>query len=190
MDNFIWCPLGCGTGQVHYPGADQPLVYCPKDSRHFCFRHRIAWHYDYTCEEYDAFLADPQGFRSEDQRQRDAYRALELDHQRYRQKIADVEAQFARSLLREEEASEARRRAEQERLELEHRLAQERARREEEERRVQEARQQQARLEEEENMTRQYLRKYLIICIVRIAGQTTVGTEPIGSSYYTNTDSV
>ncbi|OTA55859.1 hypothetical protein K449DRAFT_438423 [Hypoxylon sp. EC38] len=153
VDHFIWCPLGCGTGQIHYSGAEQPLVYCPKDDRHFCFRHRTAWHYDYTCEEYDAFLADPQSFRSEAQRQREVYRALELDNQRRRQEIADAEAQFARSLLREGEAADARRRAEQERLELERRLAEENARREEEERRVQEALQHQARLKREEEET-------------------------------------
>ncbi|OTA98090.1 hypothetical protein M426DRAFT_37606, partial [Hypoxylon sp. CI-4A] len=59
IDNFVWCPLGCGTGQVHYPGVNQPLVYCPKDQRHFCLRHGVAWHQDYECEEYDLFLADP-----------------------------------------------------------------------------------------------------------------------------------
>ncbi|KAI1632155.1 hypothetical protein F4809DRAFT_653488 [Biscogniauxia mediterranea] len=65
--NFAWCPLGCGNGQVHDTGDKQPLVLCLSCERQFCFRHRVAWHNDYTCDEYDSFLADPQNFRSKAQ---------------------------------------------------------------------------------------------------------------------------
>ncbi|KAI0835968.1 hypothetical protein F5Y06DRAFT_299068 [Hypoxylon sp. FL0890] len=159
LDNFVWCPLGCGTGQMHYSGAEQPLIYCLKDKRHFCFRHQIAWHYDYNCEEYEAFLADPQHFRSKAQKQREALRALQLEYQRRRQEIADAEARFARSLLKEEEAAAARRRAEQARLEQQRRRAAERARREEEEARAQEELRHKARRQKEEDATRELIRR-------------------------------
>ncbi|KAI2782811.1 hypothetical protein F4815DRAFT_442799 [Daldinia loculata] len=62
MDNFVWCPLGCGKGQIHHPGEISPMVFCLRDKRYFCFRHGTVWHRDLTCEQYDAFLADPQSF--------------------------------------------------------------------------------------------------------------------------------
>ncbi|KAI0122469.1 hypothetical protein F4814DRAFT_458151 [Daldinia grandis] len=60
VTNYVWCPLGCGKGQVHNPGEFSPMVFCTRDKGYFCFRHRITWHRDLTCEEYDAFLAYPQ----------------------------------------------------------------------------------------------------------------------------------
>ncbi|KAI1483613.1 hypothetical protein F4774DRAFT_366021 [Daldinia eschscholtzii] len=54
VNDFVWCPLGCGKGQVHYPGESQPFVFCPNDNGYFCFRHRVAWHQSFTCEQYDA----------------------------------------------------------------------------------------------------------------------------------------
>ncbi|KAI1398622.1 hypothetical protein F4819DRAFT_489398 [Hypoxylon fuscum] len=165
IPNFVWCPFNCGTGQRHWEGANQPLIFCLKCNRHFCYRHRIAWHSDYTCDEYDAYLADPLHFRSRAQIQRAADEALELENRRLRQLVADAEARFAQSLLREEQAAEARRRAEQQRLEEERRQAEERARREEERRRkAEELLQLKARIEREEAETSQALQKLIKKC--------------------------
>ncbi|KAI1082488.1 hypothetical protein F5B20DRAFT_597452 [Whalleya microplaca] len=112
--------------------------------------HRVAWHHDHTCDEYDAFLADPQHFRSMAQLEKAAVQARDLENQRLDQQIRDAETRFHQSMMREEEAAEARR---QERIKREHRLAQERAEREEAERRDREARQLATRLAAEEAET-------------------------------------
>ncbi|KAI2627814.1 hypothetical protein GGR54DRAFT_652652 [Hypoxylon sp. NC1633] len=150
VENFVWCPLGCGTGQRHYLGTAHPLVFCLNCRLHFCSRHMMAWHSQYTCEEYDAFLADPQNFQSQAQIRRAAEEAQELEHQRLQEEIDAAEARFAQHLLREEEAAEARR---LEQVQRERRLAEERARRAEEERRAREAALHQARLRDEETAT-------------------------------------
>lgn len=153
MDAFVWCPLGCGTGVIHFAGNEYPVVHCPRDDRQFCFRHRIPWHSDHTCEEYDAFLQDPEHFRSRTQKQREIYRIRELNRKRSRAAYEEAEARFAESLLREDEAAEARRRAHQIRIERERREAEERAQREEEERKLQEDLRHRARLRGEEAAT-------------------------------------
>ncbi|KAI1773098.1 hypothetical protein F4818DRAFT_443461 [Hypoxylon cercidicola] len=145
--------MGCETGQVHPSGDNLALVLCRRCNRHFCFRHRIAWHTDYTCDEYDAFLADPQHFRSRAQIRRAEDREGELAYRRYRQQLHEAEERFAQSLLREAAAEQARRMAEQRRREEEQRQAEERARREEEERMAREALEHQTRLRKEEEET-------------------------------------
>ncbi|KAI1804471.1 hypothetical protein F4811DRAFT_552847 [Daldinia bambusicola] len=64
VDNVIWCPLGCGQGQVHYPGETQPWAFCPNDRDYFCVRHRVAWHHGFTCEAFDA-MTNRQRFHPE-----------------------------------------------------------------------------------------------------------------------------
>ncbi|KAI0886639.1 uncharacterized protein GGS22DRAFT_178767 [Annulohypoxylon maeteangense] len=147
-ENFIWCPLGCESGLIHYAGNKQPIVYCPRDNRQFCFRHRIPWHSEHTCDEYDAFLDDPEHFRSQVQIQREVYRVQELDRKRSRQEYEEAE-EFWR-WLQEEEAAKASQRAHNIRIEQERRRAEERVRLEEEQRKAQEALQHQARLRKEE----------------------------------------
>ncbi|EEY19611.1 conserved hypothetical protein [Verticillium alfalfae VaMs.102] len=63
-DNFIWCAGGCGSGQIHETGAEQPIVICLHCSGRSCFTHEVAWHDGLTCEEFDSLLADPENFRS------------------------------------------------------------------------------------------------------------------------------
>ncbi|KAI0010682.1 hypothetical protein F4779DRAFT_576474 [Xylariaceae sp. FL0662B] len=150
IHNFVWCPLGCGRGQIHHAGPEQPLILCLNCNRHFCFRHQVAWHHNHTCDEYDAFLADPRVFRSKAQIERAAAEARDLEDHRLSQQIRDAETRFSQSLLREEEAAEARRR---ERAEQARRLAREQAERMEAERRAREARQLAARLAQEEAET-------------------------------------
>lgn len=83
---------------------------------------------------------------------------------RYRQQLAEAEARFTQSLLREEEAAEARRIAEEQRRLEERRQAEERARREEEEKRAREALELQARLRNEEQQTRNVFRRLTKPC--------------------------
>ncbi|KAI1372163.1 hypothetical protein F4677DRAFT_433143 [Hypoxylon crocopeplum] len=151
-------------GQIHYSGVDQPLVFCFPCKRHFCFRHMVAWHHEHTCEEYDAFLADPQNFRSKAQIQKATDQARELENQRLQQQIEAAKARFAASLLRQEAAAEARRRALQEQLERENRLAEERAQAAEAKRKAQEALQHQLRLRNEEAATDSVFRKLTKPC--------------------------
>ncbi|KAL4806762.1 hypothetical protein BDV18DRAFT_138163 [Aspergillus unguis] len=61
--NFIWC-LECDFGQLHEPGADQPLVRCLNCSAESCFKHAIKWHDGFTCDEYDAVLWDPDSYKA------------------------------------------------------------------------------------------------------------------------------
>ncbi|KAI1505159.1 hypothetical protein F5X99DRAFT_405426 [Biscogniauxia marginata] len=155
VHNFAWCPLGCGTGQVHDIGSKQPLVLCLTCKRQFCFRHRVTWHHDHTCDEYDAFLADPQDFRSKAQIAAALSESRALEEQKLLQGIQDADANFAQSLLNEGEAAKARVRAKLERIEQERRAREQAAREEEQRRREQEALQEAARLREEENATSQ-----------------------------------
>ncbi|KAI1137753.1 hypothetical protein F5Y05DRAFT_413704 [Hypoxylon sp. FL0543] len=136
------------------------MVYCLKDNRHFCARHQTVWHYNYTCEEYDATLVTVQ---NEAQRQREAYRASGLENQRRRQEITDSEA------------ADTRRRSEQKRVEQERTLAEERARQEEEQRRAEEVMQRQAQLKREEEATHR-----LIFQTTRPCPRCRVPIEKIG----------
>ncbi|KAL3433680.1 hypothetical protein BDV09DRAFT_196483 [Aspergillus tetrazonus] len=61
--NFIWC-LECDFGQLHKPGAEQPLVICYNCSAQSCFKHAIKWHDGFSCDEYDAVLWDPDSYRA------------------------------------------------------------------------------------------------------------------------------
>ncbi|KAK0613322.1 hypothetical protein B0T14DRAFT_397261, partial [Immersiella caudata] len=62
--NFVWCVHGCGDGQIHEGDPDQPIVLCRSCDRRSCFQHTAKWHEDMTCDEYDAFLKDPENYLS------------------------------------------------------------------------------------------------------------------------------
>src|SRR3569833_1667241 len=69
MPNFFRCPRRrCQAGQLHEDSASLaaalPIVTCIGCHRRFCFRHRERWHANMSCDEYDAYLADPENFRS------------------------------------------------------------------------------------------------------------------------------
>ncbi|KAL5338310.1 hypothetical protein BJX70DRAFT_388699 [Aspergillus crustosus] len=61
--NFIWC-LECDFGQLHEPGATQPQVCCLNCAAVSCFKHAIKWHDEFTCDEYDAVLWDPDSYKA------------------------------------------------------------------------------------------------------------------------------
>ncbi|KAI0973837.1 hypothetical protein F4678DRAFT_471029 [Xylaria arbuscula] len=57
LNNFVWCPLGCGT-RVESTGAQNGITLCLSCNLQFCARHQVPWHVDYTCDEYDIFLTN------------------------------------------------------------------------------------------------------------------------------------
>ncbi|KAI1349305.1 hypothetical protein F5Y01DRAFT_306143 [Xylaria sp. FL0043] len=51
--NFCWCTSGCGSGQVHPEGRENPLMICTNCRGKTCFTHQSPWHDGLTCREYD-----------------------------------------------------------------------------------------------------------------------------------------
>ncbi|KAM5351868.1 hypothetical protein ACJ41O_004591 [Fusarium nematophilum] len=110
-ENFIWCTSGCGSGQIHDSGAEQPIVTCLHCNHRSCFHHNVAWHETLSCDEYDQLLADPDNFRSH----------LELENEKWseaQQAQLEADRAMAQGLLAEEQA-ELRRREERARQERE-----------------------------------------------------------------------
>ncbi|KAK0636739.1 hypothetical protein B0T17DRAFT_485225 [Bombardia bombarda] len=57
--SFVWCASGCGSGQTHDSGVDNPIVkrgYC---GHRTCFQHKFTWHEGVTCDEWDAQHNEP-----------------------------------------------------------------------------------------------------------------------------------
>lgn len=96
------------------------------------------WHSDYSCQEYDAFLAD-RTFRTTAQQQAQLEEAEDDQARQLQMAIENARQLFQQALLEEEEAAQERARLEQVRREREAREARERARREEERRQAEEA---------------------------------------------------
>lgn len=64
LPNFIQCTaVDCMAGQIHDGGADHPIVTCFDCGRKSCFLHRVPWHDELTCTEYDERQKDPVNFR-------------------------------------------------------------------------------------------------------------------------------
>ncbi|KAI0533999.1 hypothetical protein GGR58DRAFT_516494 [Xylaria digitata] len=76
VSGHAWCPLGCGKGQVI--GAHRGITLCLTCNRQFCPRHRMAWHIDYTCDEYDMYLTNPS-FQKEEAKKLLERKKLEED---------------------------------------------------------------------------------------------------------------
>ncbi|KAJ4316851.1 hypothetical protein N0V84_007643 [Fusarium piperis] len=110
-ENFIWCTSGCGSGQIHDSGSEQPIVTCLHCGHRSCFHHNVAWHQTLSCDEYDQLLADPENFRSN----------LEIENEKWseaQQAQLEADRAMAQGLLAEEQA-ERRRQEERERRERE-----------------------------------------------------------------------
>lgn len=100
-----------------------------------CFHHKVAWHENLTCDEYDRLLADPANFRSRfDIANEEAQQAAAA-----RQAQEDADRAFAQSLLAAEQRVVAEERAARERAKREAAEAAERAEREKREREMREA---------------------------------------------------
>lgn len=115
---------------MHEGGASSPIVTCRLCSQRSCFHHKVAWHENLTCDEYDSLLADPANFRSQfDVANEEAERAAAA-----RRAQEDADRVFAQSLIAEERRAVAEERAERERVAAARKREEERARREKEER--------------------------------------------------------
>lgn len=101
---------------------------CRLCSHRSCFHHKVAWHENLTCDEYDALLADPANFRSRFDRENEAAEAAA----EARRRQEDADRVFAQGLVaeerREREARERREKEERERRERERREREERER--------------------------------------------------------------
>ena len=55
MPEFRWCAYGCGSGQLYdiAQSSTNPAITCAKCNRPTCFKHRVVWHTDMTCDQYD-----------------------------------------------------------------------------------------------------------------------------------------
>ncbi|KAI0436176.1 hypothetical protein F4803DRAFT_543174 [Xylaria telfairii] len=51
--NFCWCTAGCGSGQLHLEGRENPLMICTNCRGKTCFAHQAPWHDGLTCREFD-----------------------------------------------------------------------------------------------------------------------------------------
>ena len=147
-DNFVWCTGGCGYGQCHDGGTDQPIVTCSLCNHRSCYRHHVAWHENLTCDEYDLLQADPENFRSRFELANEE--AEQLAEMRRIQEDAD--RVYAQSLLAADQQELDRQRREREERERREREARERARAEER-RKAEEMRQLLARRKREEEQS-------------------------------------
>jgi hypothetical protein len=130
METFFRCPTeGCGSGQEHVSGEAFQIVTCIKCKERFCFRHRVRWseHEAMSCAEFDAFLADPDHFRSQVQLTNEAAEKQKAVEKKRRLQQEEQDLAFAQTLVEEEQRAEAARQAELERRRREERQRQERA---------------------------------------------------------------
>ncbi len=100
---------------MHASGADQPIVTCRLCSARSCFHHKVAWHENLSCDEYDALCADPANFRSRfDLANEEADEAAAA-----RRAQEDADRVFAQGLVAEERRGAEREKREREARERE-----------------------------------------------------------------------
>ncbi|KAK0706054.1 hypothetical protein B0T26DRAFT_655949, partial [Lasiosphaeria miniovina] len=166
-DNFVWCPSGCGHGQVHDGGLDQPIVVCMHCNVRSCFHHKVAWHENLTCEEYDSLQADPLNFRSRfdienetAEMEAEARRIQEDRDRAFAQSLMAQEEQIVRETAKRERerAREEKERAREER-QRQARESKERKAREERERKARQAREAAAKRKAEEDASNKIVKK-------------------------------
>ncbi len=161
MPDFFWCPdPNCKSGQIHDAAITSPIVSCIGCRQRFCFHHRVPWerHETLSCDEYDAYLADPVHFRSRYELAVEEALNEFATIQLVRRAQEEEDLAFAQTLVAAEEREEAERQAEIQRQARMEEERQERARREEESRRAEAERSRRAkeilrhRREEQANM--------------------------------------
>ncbi|KAK3939289.1 hypothetical protein QBC46DRAFT_263708 [Diplogelasinospora grovesii] len=122
VEGFFWCTgPDCGAGQIHEGGAQEPIVICRDCGHRSCFNHKVAWHENLSCEEYDRLREDPANFRS----QFDMVNEQADIEAATRRAQEDADRAFAQSLMAQETRERARldelRRREAERRRVEER---------------------------------------------------------------------
>ena len=91
---------------------------CVRCGYKFCFRHQVGWHEQLSCDEYDAFLADPENFRSRLEIENEEAEQQQAAERSARRRQEEADRAYAQSLLDADQQEEARReRAERERRE-------------------------------------------------------------------------
>ncbi|KAH8900892.1 hypothetical protein GQ53DRAFT_740730 [Thozetella sp. PMI_491] len=63
-ENFVQCAHGCEYWQIQVAGSASPIFTCERCRGLTCAHHKVPWHANITCDEYDQLLADPENFRS------------------------------------------------------------------------------------------------------------------------------
>lgn len=116
-------------------GNEQPVVICQQCQGFFCYRHKVGWHFEHTCEEYDRFMED-HSFRSQSQRKRDEEDVLESQSRELERQITIADEEWRRGLLKKGDEAKLgqieRERRKREQREREAALRAEQRRREEE----------------------------------------------------------
>ena len=119
----MWCPNpdGCNSGQIHEARDAEPIVRCVRCGYKFCFRHQVGWHEQLSCDEYDAFLEDPENFRSRLEIENEEAEQQQAAERSARRRQEEADRAYAQSLLDADQQEEARRQARRERAERERR---------------------------------------------------------------------
>lgn len=80
-EHFIWClASGCGSGQFHISGNDQPIVTCNECGNRICFRHNVTWHQGWTCDEYEVLMKDSSA-KSKFEKDNEEWKAQQIELQ-------------------------------------------------------------------------------------------------------------
>jgi len=117
IPNFFRCANAtCDSGQIHESGEEQPIVTCISCTFKSCFRHKTRWHATMTCEEYDGLLADPEGFRSNFQKENERAEREQGNERRRSEVEETIHRLPAQRLLDKTQRKEARRKKDAERL--------------------------------------------------------------------------
>jgi flagellar biosynthesis GTPase FlhF len=125
---------------MHVDGEESPIVTCIGCQKKFCFKHKIAWHDNLGCDEYDQFLANPRGFKSRLDLENERVERERIEEQERLKREEEASRAYLQKLLEGEELEKARRQAEVERVAQAERERQERVRQENKARRAEEAR--------------------------------------------------
>lgn len=140
----------CSYVQVHDSGSAQPIVICGLCHARSCFNHKVKWHDDLSCEEYDEYLADPVNFKSRLERENEEAQQLkELQEEEDLRMARELDA-AERAQQAENEARADRERRENERREQERRENERRANEQRERERLERQRQQERQAKQRE----------------------------------------
>ena len=65
---------GCGSGQIHESGDENPIVTCIKCERKSCYSCKVPWHEGKSCDEFlkDSSSTFNNNDNSNDQQERDS----------------------------------------------------------------------------------------------------------------------